>query len=63
MLAKNSIIIFYPTKTEPPLTFNTSPFMCLDKSEARKITGPAISSAVAILPIGIFSILRQDFFI
>lgn len=44
----------YPTKTEPPFTFNISPFICRARSDARKRIGPAISSAAAILLNGIF---------
>src|SRR6185312_1565557 len=42
-----------PQSTEPPFTFKTSPVMWRAHSLQRKIIGHAMSSAVAIRPIGI----------
>src|ERR1700722_18362405 len=46
---------FQPHSTAPPLTFSTSPVMNVDKSDATKSSGPAISSADATRPSGIVS--------
>src|SRR6185369_4538751 len=43
----------YPTRTLPPLTLSISPVMWLAREDARKMTEPAMSSAVAIRRRGI----------